>query len=97
MIEQARTNIFSNTNNMMNDNWVRIGASLTSSNDFPLYAAGGNVYCLKGDGSWNAHQFYRMFTSHLITISVYRRQHTAVWAQLATSTALHYFCKFQSE
>jgi hypothetical protein len=81
----------------MNGNWVRVGASLNTSNDYPLYAAGGNVYYLKGDGSWNAHQVYRMFNSQLSsswTLSVYLRQHTVVWAQLATSTAFTVFANF---
>ena len=63
LVEEQWTNVFSNTNNMMESNWVRVGASLNTSNDFPLYAAGGNVYYLKGDGSWNAHRVYRMFNN----------------------------------
>ena len=46
MIEQARTNVLSNTNNMMDVNWVRVEAYLYTSNDYPLYAAGVNVYYL---------------------------------------------------
>ena len=48
---------------MIDGNRVRVGISLNTSNDFPLYAAGGNVYYLKGDGSWNAHRVYRMFNN----------------------------------
>jgi hypothetical protein len=97
MIEPARQNVLSNTTNMMDGNWVRDGASLNTTNDYPLYAAGGNVYYLKGDGSWNTHHVYRMFNNQLSstrTLSVYPRQHTAVWAQLATSTAFTVFANF---
>ncbi len=97
MIEPQRTNVLSNTTNMMDGNWVRTGASLTTSSDYPIYASGGNVYYLKGDGSWNAHQVYMMFNNQLSstrTLSVYFWQHTAVWAQLATSTAFTVFANF---
>ena len=81
MIEPARQNVLSNTTNMMDGNWARVRASLNTSNDYPLYASGGNVYYLKGDGSWNAHQVYRMLNNQLSsnrTLSVYLKQHTAV-------------------
>jgi hypothetical protein len=97
MIKPQLINVLSNTNNMIDGNWVRVGASLYTSNDFPLYAAGGNVYYLKGDGSWNAHQVYIMFNNQLSstrTIYVYLRQHTAVWTQFATSTAFTVIANF---
>ena len=97
MIEHARQNVFSNTNNVMDGNWVRVGASLNTSNDFPLYAAGGNVYYLKVYGQWNIHHAHRMFISQLSStraLSVYRKQHTVVWAQLATNTAFTDFANF---
>ena len=97
MIEQARTNVFSNTNNMMNGDWIRVGDTLTTLADFLLYAAGGSVYYLKGDGSWNSHQVFRMFNAQFSstrTISVYLRQHTTVWAQIASSTAFIVFANF---
>ena len=50
MIEPHRTNVLSNTNNMMDGNWVRARASINTSNDYPLYTSGGNVYYLTGDG-----------------------------------------------
>ncbi len=43
MIEPARQNDLSNTTTMMDGNWVRVGASLNMTNDYPIYAAGGNV------------------------------------------------------
>jgi hypothetical protein len=49
MIETQRQNALSNTKTMMDGNWVRVGASLTAPNDYPLYGAGGNVHYLKGD------------------------------------------------
>ena len=55
------------------------------------------MYYLKGDGSWNAHQVYRMFNSQLSstrTLSVYLRQHTEVGTQLATSTTFTVFANF---
>jgi len=61
---------------MLDGNWVRVGATLTTPSDYPLYAAGGNVYYLKGDGRWDAHQVYCMFNSQLSstrTIFVYLR------------------------
>ncbi len=97
VIEPQRTNVFLNTSNMMDGNWVRVGASLNTSKDYPLYAAGGNVYYFKGDGSWNARRVYRMFNNQLSsnrTIFVYLRQHTAVWTQIATITAFTVFAKF---
>ncbi len=97
MIEPTRQNVLSNTTNMMDGNWVRVGASLNTSNDYPIYAAGGNVYYLQDDGQWNTHHVYRMFNSQLSStriLSVYIRQHTAVWAHLATSTAFTVFANF---
>ena len=90
MVEEQRTNVLSNTNKMMDGNWVRVEASLNTSNDVPLCAAGGNVYYLKGDGNWNAHQVHRMFNGQLSStqpISVYLRPHMALWARIPSSTA----------
>jgi hypothetical protein len=97
LVEEHRTNVLSNTDNTMDGNWVRVGASLNTSNDFPLYAARGNVYYFKGDGSWNAHHVYRMFNNQMSltrTISVYFMQHTVIWAQIAPSTAFIVFVNF---
>jgi hypothetical protein len=94
LIEPQRTYVLPNTNNMMTGIWVRVGDSLNTSNDFTLYAAGGNVYYLKGDERWNVHHVYKMFNSQLSsnrTISVYLRQHTEIRAQIATNAALAVF------
>ena len=98
MIKPTRQNVLSNTNNMMDGNWVRTGARLTTSSDYPPYAAGGNVYYLKGDGSLNAHQVYRMFNSQLSstrTISVLSpAAHGSVGSDL-DQHRVHCLSKFQ--
>ena len=80
IIEEQRTNMLWQSNNMLDSIWLKSGATLTASSDFPLYAGGGNVYYLKANGANSNHNTSRLFIyqlNSLRTLSVYLRQHTA--------------------
>ena len=67
-----------------------------ASNDFLIYAAGGNVYHLQGNGLRNSHNVGRGIreSGNTRTISIYLRQHFATWAQIAVVQVFNFHANF---
>ena len=69
LVEEERTNILLQSSNILSGLWSRVGSSIATSTDFPIFDAGLSSYLMTGNGAPGAKSitlFFKLFLQPIV-------------------------------
>jgi hypothetical protein len=95
LIEEERSNVLLRSSNMVSGLWSRVGTSIATSTDIPIFASDG-VFIITGDGVNRPKNIQRHFpaSATMKTFYVFLRRGTNDFAQLMGGGDINVFVNF---